>query len=180
MTTFTLVTGNPHKLEEFQRLLPADLAFDSVSLDLDEIQSLDPLAITEHKVRQAYTHVGKPVVVEDVSAGLDALQGLPGPFIKFFEQALGKDALYKLVNGDNAATVTCTIVYYDGKTMVTAQGVVHGEVVPLRPGQGFGFDNVFVPAGQTKTFSEMAPHEKDKLSHRFLAVKNLLEQLKQL
>lgn len=180
MVPFTLVTGNTHKLTEFKRLLPADYPFKHQALDLDEIQSFDPKVITADKARRAYALIKAPVVVEDVSAGLDGLNGLPGPFIKFFEIQLGESALFKLAGTDTKATITCTIAYYDGKKMLLCQGIVGGSVVPTRQGSGYGFDSVFMPAGQSKTFSQMTPEAKDAISHRGKAVQNLLHLLQHL
>jgi inosine triphosphate pyrophosphatase len=180
MFSFTLITGNAHKLAEFKRLLPTDYPFDHLALDLDEIQSLDSEVIIADKARRAYEIVKKPVVVEDVSAGLDHLNGLPGPFIKFFEMQLGADALYQLAGTETAATITCTIAYYDGQQMLLSKGSVNGSVVPMRVDNGFGFDGVFVPTGQAQTFSQMTPAEKDTISHRSMAIQNLLKQLKEL
>ena len=180
MIKFTLVTGNAHKLAEFKRLLPTDCLFDHVALDLDEIQSFDSAVIIADKARRAYEIVKKPVVVEDVSAGLDSLNGLPGPFIKYFEMQLGADALYKLAGPGTAATITCTIAYYDGQQMLLSKGIITGSVVPLTIDSGFGFDGVFLPSGQSQTFSQMTSAEKDAISHRALAVQNLLKQLKEL
>src|SRR4051794_8967648 len=97
-TLLTLVTGNEHKLAEWRRLLPAGFKLENVELDLHEVQSLDLEVIIIDKVKRAYASVGKPVIAEDVSAGLDKLGGLPGPFMKFFEKQLGKDALFQLAN----------------------------------------------------------------------------------
>lgn len=179
-TLFTLVTGNPGKLAEFKRLLPPDLAFDHHDIDLEEIQSLNNEAIVTAKVKAAYQALQRPVVVEDVTAGLTELGGLPGPFIKFFEKQLGYDALYKL-RGRSTATVVCTIGYYDGVNLLIASGTVHGMAVPPSDGKfGFGFDICFQPDGHSKTFAEMPPAEKDAISHRSLAVADLVTQLKQL
>lgn len=85
MKQILLVTGNQHKLKEWQNLCDGHgINLDSIDLDLEEIQSDDPEAIVADKVKRAYELVGKPVIVEDVAAGLDKLDGLPGPFIKFF------------------------------------------------------------------------------------------------
>lgn len=180
MTAFSLVTGNPNKLAEYRRLLPADFKFEAVSLELEEIQSLDTQAILEHKVRQAYALVGSPVIVEDLSAGLDKLKGLPGPFIKFFEQTLGRGALYQLAGEPAAASITCSIAYFDGKKLLIANGTIHGTVHAPRGERGFGFDSCFVLDGEQRTFAEMSDDEKDTVSHRALAVKSLLAQLKHL
>jgi inosine triphosphate pyrophosphatase len=177
MHTFTVVTGNENKLRELQRLLPEDYAVDSVALDLDEIQSFDSEVIVRDKAARAYAELQRPVLVEDVSAGLENLNGLPGPFIKYFEQRLGRDVLYKLAGADTPATVSCTMCYYDGEKEVVVSGIVKGMVVKPRVMSGFGFDCVFVPEGEALTFAEMTPEQKDMLSHRAKAVEALVTRL---
>ena len=160
-------------------MLPSEFELENVELDLDEIQSLDLEEIITDKVKRAFELVGKAVVVEDVSAGLDKLHGLPGPFMKFFEKQIGVDALFQLadVTGD-PATVRCAMAYYDGISLITAQGDIHGTVVPARGKKGFGFDFCFIVDGATKTFAEMTPAEKDAVSHRAKALKQLLSKLR--
>jgi len=179
MQTIYVVTGNSHKLASFKRHLK-DYNFKMVALDLPEIQSFDAHEIITDKVQRAYEEVGKPVLVEDVSAGLDKLNGLPGPFIKFFEERLGKDALYQLAGETAAATVVSTIGYYDGHKLIITDGTVHGTVVAPRGKNGWGFDACFMPQGQTKTYGEMTFEEKDAISHRSLSIHALLKELKQL
>lgn len=175
---FSLITGSAHKLAEWQRIVPSSILFDHHDFDLEEIQSMDNRKIISHKVRLAYAKVNRPVVVEDINAGLDALSGLPGPFIKFFEQKLGPDALYQLAPPHNkATTVTCTVAYYDGTTIEIFEGVIKGHVVALTAGSGYGFDHVFVPQGHDQTFSQMSNNEKNKISHRAQAVKRLVSFL---
>lgn len=174
----TLVTGNKNKLAEWRRLLPDDIELTAADIDLEEIQSLDLEAIVIDKAKRAYEHVGSPVLVEDVSAGLVGLGGLPGPFIKYFEIQLGEDALYKLATTDNKdAVVTCMIGYYDGARAIAARGDIRGTVVSYRGDVGFGFDHVFVPEGQTETYAEMGRAAKDAISHRSQAIKEMLRQL---
>jgi non-canonical purine NTP pyrophosphatase (RdgB/HAM1 family) len=174
----TLVTGNPGKLAEWKRLVPADYELLSRDIDLEEIQSIDMEEIIVDKVRRAYSEVKSPVIVEDVAAGLDRLGGLPGPFIKFFEKAIGRDALFQLAQSNNeAATVRCAVAYYDGTRLVTAHSEVPGVVVPARGENGFGFDACFVPAGQPKTYGEMTAAEKDLISHRSKAIALLVNKL---
>jgi inosine triphosphate pyrophosphatase len=174
---FTLVTGNKGKLAEWQRLVPADFQLDATDIDLPEIQSLDSREIAADKARRAYEIVGKPVVVEDLAAGLNILNGLPGPFIKFFQQELGTNALFQLAGKESTATVSCTACYYDGTSYIFGEGIVHGTAVQARGDNGFGFDFCFVPHGQTMTYAEMTPAQKDTVSHRRLAVDDLLAQL---
>jgi non-canonical purine NTP pyrophosphatase (RdgB/HAM1 family) len=176
-----LVTGNAHKLIEWQRLLPADIIIESIDIDLDEIQSIDPQEIVADKARRAYEQVGKPVVVEDVSAGLEKLGGLPGPFVKFFIKQLGGGALYTLAGADGEkATVSCTVGYYDGKELITVRADIDGTVLEMRGDHGFGFDGTFVPEGQTLTYAEMADSEKDSVSHRAKAVALFIQALEKI
>lgn len=178
MNKIFLVTGNAHKLEEWQRQLPADIEIESIDLDLPEIQSIDPEEIMADKAKRAYEATGKPVVVEDVSAGLEKLGGLPGPFIKFFIKALGGGALFELAGKENEpAVVSCSIAYYDGKELLTVRGDVKGSVVAPRGDSGFGFDGTFVPDGQSLTYAEMTSEQKDSVSHRSVAIKLFLEHL---
>ena len=179
MHSLTLVTGNRHKLAEWRRLLPAGFVLENTAVDLDEIQSLDLMEIITDKARRAYAAAGKPVIVEDIAAGLDELGGLPGPFIKFFEKRLGMDALFQLAGKEGApVTVQCAMAYYDGKEFITSYAEVHGTAVAARGQNGFGFDCCFVPAGQTETYAEMPAAKKDSLSHRAKAIDLLLPKLR--
>lgn len=179
MKKIFLVTGNPNKLAEWRRQLPADIEIESVDVDLAEIQSIDPEEIMADKARRAYEVVGKPVVVEDVTAGLEKLGGLPGPFIKFFIKSLGGDVLHTLADSDSEpAVVSCTIGYYDGKELMTVRADVKGTVVAPRGGNGFGFDGTFVPEGQSLTYAEMSDEQKDGVSHRSVAIKKFIDKFK--
>lgn len=180
MKDILLVTGNPHKLEEWQRMMPSEVNLSSVDIDLDEIQSDDPEKIIADKARRAYGVVEKPVIVEDISAGLESLQGLPGPFVKFFLSRLGSDALWRLAGErEQPATVSCVAAYYDGQDLLMARGDVQGTVVAPR-GDAYGFSSTFVPNGQTHTYAEMSAELKDSLSHRSLAIAGLLGKLSHL
>ena len=170
------ITGNPNKLAELQAILPDRIAVRHKALHLVEIQSMDPHEIVRHKLREAYAAVESPVMVEDVSAELDSLKGLPGPFIKFFEEQLGSDALYQLAP-DDRVTIRCTMGYYDGDTEIIVDGIVHGRTVEPRGTNGFGFDNCILLDGQTTTSAELAPEYKNTISHRHAAVILMAEAL---
>ena len=178
MKSLVLVTGNAGKLREWQRLLPPNFTLEAIDHDLPEIQSLDLEEIVTDKARRAFAEVGRPVVVEDISAGLVDMKGLPGPFIKFFEQQLGSDALYQLARDEGkAAIVSCLIAYHDGTHDFTIMTEVTGTVVSARGENGFGFDKCFIPDGQTKTYGQMTPQEKDAVSHRAKGIALFVEKL---
>lgn len=175
-----LVTGNKGKLKEWQRLAPSSIILSNHDVDLDEIQSEDLEAIVIDKAKRAYELVKKPVIVEDVSAGIDRLGGMPGPFIKYFEIAMGYDALYRLAGQSESGMATCTIGYYDGHSALAVRADVHGQIVAPRGEGGWGFDKCFQPDGQSKTYGEMSPEEKDAVSHRAKAIPLFMKELEKL
>jgi len=181
MKKIFLVTGNPNKLAEWRRQLPTDIEIESLDIDLPEIQSMDPEEIMADKAKRAYEATGKPVVVEDVSAGLAKLGGLPGPFVKFFLKSMGSNALFQLAGQDGEpAIISCSIAYYDGIELLTVRGDVEGTIVSTRGEEGFGFDGNFVPNGQNLTYAEMSAEQKDEVSHRSIAIKLFLEKFSEL
>ena len=181
MTEVTLVTGNLNKLAELQAIFPASVDLVHAKLDIDEIQgeSADPHEILEDKLRKAFEIVSAPVIVEDVSAELSCLNGLPGPFVKFFEKRLGKGALWQLAQhaDDKSATMRCVMGYYDGVRLEIVDGAVHGTIVAPRGENGFGFDFVFVPDGHDRTTAEMSADEKNQISWRGRAARELSKRI---
>ena len=178
MKKIYLVTGNPKKLKEWQAIVPSHIQLDTLDVDLPEIQSDDPEEIVVDKVKRAYEHIGKPVVVEDVSASLEKLGGLPGPFVKFFIKRLGAGALYELAGGEGErATIACSVAYYDGDEVITVKGNIQGTIVAPRGRDMPSFDMTFVPDGETETFAEMTPEKKNSLSHRNKAIHLFVEEM---
>lgn len=182
ITSITLVTGNANKLRELTAIAPVGMKFRNQAVELDEIQSLDLQAIIADKVRRAYAAIGQPVIVEDVAAELASLHGLPGPFVKFFEQKLGRGALHTLSKQpDDRVVIRCLAAYYDGAAMLFGEGTLHGIINAPRGDNGFGFDCVVVPdnqpAGDKRTVAEMTDDEKNAISHRSQAFRSLLAQL---
>lgn len=181
MNKITIVTGNAGKVRELQAMAIGKLDFVMRDLDLDEIQSLDLEKIVKDKAERAYGQIKEPVIVDDVSAGLASLKGLPGPFIKFFNKELGGDALYQLAKPEgDTVTISCVAAYYDGDKFILGRGSIHGSIVAPRGNNGFGFDSVVIPHGENKTMAEMTEEEKIRISHRGMAFRSLLSQLETL
>ena len=176
--TIYLVTGNKGKLTEWQRLFPKTIALESIDIDLTEIQSDSLGEIALDKAKRAFKKVGKPVLVEDVAVGIDRLNGMPGPYIKYFEIAMGFDALHQLTIQDKEpGSALCTIAYYDGTSTIVVIGETKGYIVAARGDGGFGFDKCFMPKGSNKTYGEMTAKEKDAVSHRRKALEKLVPKL---
>lgn len=164
METVTFITGNQNKADYLVKLL--GLPIEHQKVDLDEIQSTNLKEVVEHKVRQAYEIIKKPVLVEDVSLVFNALSGLPGPFIKFFVDESGLDACCKMLDGfsDRSARASCVFGYYDGKDLHFFEGGLNGQIAKSPRGEsGYGWDRIFEPEGYGgKTRAELSQAENDK------------------
>ncbi len=170
------VTGNRNKLEEARSVIP-DL--EQLDLDLPEIQEVDPQAVIEAKLQAALAQHQAGIVVEDTSLFVDSLKGLPGPLIKWFEKTVGYDGLARMAaaSGDAAAEARVTLGYADESGNISYfSGSIRGTIVPSR-GEGFGWDVIFQPEGETRTFAEMPIEEKNAMSMRKIAFEKLKEAL---
>jgi non-canonical purine NTP pyrophosphatase (RdgB/HAM1 family) len=163
MKTPVFISGNQNKIDYLSKTLGIELPHQKI--DLDEIQSADPKVVIEHKVKQAYEIIGKPVLVEDTSLSFNALDGLPGPFVKFFVEAKdGLEKMCRLLDGfeDRSAYGSVVYGYYDGREMRFFEGRLDGEIAAHPVGDGgYGWDRIFKPFGyEGLTRAELSP-EKD-------------------
>ncbi|TPX15146.1 uncharacterized protein E0L32_004704 [Thyridium curvatum] len=169
------ITGNKNKLAEVKAILePAGIEVRSQAIDLVEVQgTLDE--VTLDKCRRAAEQVQGPVLVEDTCLCFDALNGLPGPYIKWFLGSIGHEGLNNLLAAypDKSAKAVCTFAYSAGagQEPLLFRGVTEGKIVPARGPPDFGWDPIFEYEG--KTYAEMDKVEKNKISHRFRALEEL-------
>jgi len=158
----TFITGNQNKADYLAKYL--GFPVQHVKLDLNEIQSLDLKEIVEHKVRQAYEKIKSPVIVEDVSLEFEALNGLPGPFIKFFVDTIPFETMCSMIDGKTRrARAKCVFGYYDGKILKFFEGGLGGEIAETPAGEnGFGWDTIFIPDGYTVTRAQLNEEDDQK------------------
>lgn len=180
MKKIVFITGNQHKADYLAHWLQLPLTHHK--LDLDELQSLDPFAVVEHKARQAYEKLREPVLVEDTSLQFTAMGRLPGTLIKWFLEEVGNPGLCKIADGldSREAQATVTYGYCDGNDVSFFVGTTRGSIAVLPRGErGMGFDPSFIPEGQSKTFAEMTIEELQPFSPRAKAISKLKEFLQQ-
>lgn len=168
MKQFALVTGNVNKHREAERLLGHPL--ERVALDLPELQAATTYEVALAKAATAHTTLGRPVIIEDAGLELTALGGFPGPFIKFWETQGGLVSICRALDGtpDRRATAVCVLAFVaDAGPPSYVEGRTAGTIAMLPRGEnGFGWDAIFIPEGETRTFGEMSANEKDAWSHR--------------
>jgi len=177
MQKLTIVSGNKHKIAEYERMLGVEL--ESVELDLPEIQSTEVEEVIKLKAEEAYRQLGRPCFVDDTGITIKCWGNLPGALAKHFLVNVGPDGILKLL-GDNprAAYTKVAIGYRDENGLQIFSAMVEGEITTeIRGENGFGFDVIFVPNGCTKTLAEMTVVEKDKVSHRGRAVREMKKGL---
>lgn len=151
-------------------------------LDLPELQGSDPEKIAKEKCRLAADQVHGPVLTEDTSLCFHALNGMPGPYIKWFLEKCGHDGLNRMLVGfdDNSAyaqTVTA-FTMGAGEEVHVFDGRTEGTIVAARGPTDFGWDPIFEPnEGGGKTYAEMDKDAKNAISHRGRSFAKLKEFL---
>lgn len=176
---FTFITSNKNKWKEVCQIL--NFKIPSRKMNIFEIQELDLKKILKEKAKIAYKNLKKPVVVEDVSLILKGFKNFPGPLVKWIIKTSGPEGIIKLcrVSNNFKAEAICGVCAYDGKKFNYFEGKVKGKISKkVRGKNGFGWDPVFIPESCKKTFAEMPLEEKNKISHRYIAWKKVLNFIK--
>ncbi len=147
MKSITFITWNQKKADYLAKYLWIEVLHEKI--DLDEIQSLELEEIVEHKVKQAYEKIKKPVIVEDASLEFTALGRLPGPFIKFFFEEMWLEKICTLLWDMDRGAISRTIYgYYDGEQLELFKGEHPGLIAKSPRGDnGYGWDRIFEPTG---------------------------------
>jgi non-canonical purine NTP pyrophosphatase (RdgB/HAM1 family) len=176
MKQIVFVTSSDDKAREASIALGYEVK--RVKLELDELQSMDLRVIVEHKTRQAFAKLKKPVMTEDVSFEIKQWGGFPGPFIKFLSTTMGYEKLCAALRvGNRVADWTVGYGYFDGKKFLYAEATMTGSIAQRPRGGGWGFDVVYIPKGQTKTIGELGPERKQPFSARTKALRKMKDLL---
>jgi len=181
-SVITFVTGNKKKLEEVKRILtngadPLSCTISNHKLDLPELQG-DPLEIAKEKCALAAKELNAAVITEDTSLCFNALNHLPGPYIKWFLEDCGHDGLNNMIafTDDKSAYAQTVVGYCPGpnQDVIIFDGRTSGKIVPPRGSLEFGWDPIFEPdEGGGLTYAEMSKDQKDAISHRSRAFAQL-------
>jgi XTP/dITP diphosphohydrolase len=203
VTDLLVATRNPAKLVELRRLLGAADVRGVRVLGLADVPEFPEAPETGAtfaenalaKARDAAAATGLPAVADDSGLTVDALNGMPGVLSARWSGRHGDDhANLELVLAQIADVPDDRrgAAFFCAAALVVPAGpesgreiVVHGEWTGRltrapRGTNGFGYDPVFVPDGETRTSAELTPEEKDALSHRGRAMRALLPHLRRL
>ena len=189
-----IASNNAHKIQEIKQIL---------SRKFEEILSLKDAGVIHETIEDGLTFMDNAVkkareiaeltgcaaLADDSGLCVDALGGAPGVYSARFageydlsiRDASNNALLLKKLDGttDRRAHFTCAValVYPDGRE-VMAEGYMHGEIIESQRGtHGFGYDPLFLPDGELRTVAELSDEEKNVISHRGNALKNLLSKI---
>lgn len=191
--TIVLASNNPGKLKEFGELF-TPIGFDLRAQDefnVPEAEEPHPTFVENAlaKARHAARITGLPALADDSGVCANALGGAPGVWSARYAGEPKSDARnnQKLIadlasQADKSAYYYCVLVFVrhaDDPQPVIAEGRWDGEMIAVPRGQGgFGYDPHFWLATLGKTAAELSAEEKNCLSHRGQALRNLIEKLR--
>ena len=182
-------TNNMHKVEEIRSVVTNEfeivtLLEAGIDIDIPEPHSTLEKNASE-KSRTIYRLTGTNCFSEDTGLEVEELNGEPGVKSaryagdeKSFDNNIEK-LLSNLGNNQNrkARFRTVLSLMINGKEFLF-EGICKGNIIKERRGtNGFGYDPIFVPDGSDKTFAEMSLDEKNKISHRAIAMEKLVDFL---
>lgn len=200
MPVIALASLNRGKQEEFRDLfafhqlkLVAAADFVRNASFLSHVESQSSAATYREnafsKCQAAFMAAKVPTVADDSGIEIAALKGLPGVQAAHFgkpsaresqDQANRRHLLEQLKGkSDRSAVMVCTLAFMVEGVLLYSEGRCQGKIAEKEMGSGgFGYDSLFVPEqGGGKSFAELTPAEKNKISHRALAVADLVRQI---
>jgi XTP/dITP diphosphohydrolase len=194
-----LASTNRHKFEEMSALFKRYPEINLVPVN-EYIRNSEKIGMVEvfneyvdnvvAKARISNHGCHYPCLADDSGIEVEALNGRPGVKSHRYaipkhgqtqDQANNEKLLQELKGQTNRnARFVCHLALVQEGTLVHVVGTLDGTIAEAPRGPaGFGYDPLFIPKGYTQTLAELGPEQKNKISHRALAVANLLEQIKQ-
>lgn len=192
MIKIVFATNNKNKIKEVQKLLPTNIKL----IGLEDIGCKDDIPETQHtikensiqKVNYINSKYNLDCFADDTGLEISALNGDPGVFSARYagSERNSKKNIEKVlknlnnIKNRNARFKTVIALSYKGE-ILTFEGVCEGVISNEIQGDGgFGYDPIFKPNGINKTFAELSFDEKNKISHRAIAIKKLIDYFNKL
>ena len=180
-------SNNKNKIQEIQALVPNTIQIVSLE-EIGCFEDIPETAVTIEgnailKANYVTEKYGYDCFADDTGLEVEALNGAPGVYSARYagEQKDANDnmdkLLFKLKDKTNRKANFKTVIALNlkGKQNLFS-GIIHGKIIEEKIGtNGFGYDPIFVADGYEKTFAELSMEEKSTISHRGIAVKQLIE-----
>lgn len=183
-------TNNLNKLAEVQKMLPISITLLSLK-DINCFDDIEETATTlegNAKIKANYitNKFGYNCFADDTGLEIESLKGAPGVYSARYagEPSNSENNMQKVLSelkenqNRNAQFRTSICLNLNGEQFLF-NGVCKGEILTKKQGEkGFGYDPIFQPTGFNKSFAEMTSEEKNKISHRGIAIQQLVVFLK--
>ena len=158
------VTGNELKLKLAKKIFKdLDVEIIQEKIEVPEIQSLDCEEVSKYSAKYAANLLNKPVLKNDSAFCIEALDNFPGALAKYCESTIGAEGYIKLLEGkENRKSFWIETLSYckPGEEPVSFTCYSYGTIAnEVREGQGHDYDKIFIPDGDTRTFSQMSEEE---------------------
>ena len=165
-------SSNEHKFQEAERILAnLGMQINLFKTTLEEIQSNNLNDIAEKKAINAYDLIQKPVIIEDDGLFINSLNGFPGPYSSYVYDTIGNKGIMNLLENSQVrdAKFVSIIAYCDSDCDVKLfESSIPGKISSIIEKGGWGYDPIFIPDGESKTYANVS--DKDKFSHRSAAL----------
>lgn len=189
MIDLVFATNNAGKLQEVRSILAQKVNILSLT-DINFNEDIPETGATFHEnASQKSNYIAQRYSVncfaDDSGLEVEALNNEPGVYSAHYsgsrDMEKNMDLLLNNLNGAsnrNASFVTVISLLLNGKEYFF-EGRIHGKIIKEQKGlEGFGYDPIFIPEGHDRTFAEMTEKEKNKISHRAIAIQKLATFLK--
>lgn len=187
-----IATQNPHKVEEIRAIAKLFNAINIEFLPIDNSLNFNPFedgkTFEENsyiKAKEANRLTGEYTLADDSGLCVESLNGEPGIHSARYAETPQKridkllEATKNSENKNAKFVCTMTLINPKGDVEFSSRGECFGSITETLSGKnGFGYDPIFLVKGSDKTMAEMTENEKNKISHRSLAMQKVLEYLK--
>ena len=167
MSELFFASSNENKFQEAERILTnLGVKVNFSKTTLEEIQSNSLSEIAEQKAISAYE------LIEDDGLFIDSLNGFPGPYSSYVYDTIGNKGIMNLLENSEFrdAKFVSIIAYLGGSYGVKLfESSIPGKISSVIEKGGWGYDPIFIPDGESKTYANVS--DKDKLSHRAASLK---------
>ncbi len=190
MLEIILATKNPHKIDEIRKILNFKTIILRPYTEFIDINIPEPgRTLFENSLFKAeciFKITNKPSLADDSGLFIEALDGAPGVLSSRYgtnDRDRIQRVLRELGQEKNRRAKFCAVYvyYYAHKKYEVFTGELQGRISSVpRGNEGFGYDPIFVPRGYRKTFAELGPAIKNRISHRAIALRKFRNYLKKI
>ena len=172
LSELSFATSNENKFQEAERILSnLGVQINFFKTTLEEIQSDNLSDIAQQKAINAYNRIQKPVIIEDDGLFINSLDGFPGPYSSYAYDTIGNKGIMNLLGNSKVrdAKFVSIIAYCDESfNPKLFESSIPGKISSVIEEGGWGYDPIFIPDGESKTYANVS--DKDKFSHRSAAL----------